>query len=60
MTLAMGSKGSRGWRSLGKPCRSCDCRGEETLVSFSCSYRVTRVTSPKLTWQQDEEVLSGP
>lgn len=39
MTLAVGSKGSRGWRSLGKPCRSCDRRrkqerGKESYFLF--------------------------
>lgn len=29
MTLAVGSKGRRGWRSLGKPCISCEWRRKQ-------------------------------
>lgn len=37
MTLAVGSKGSSGWRSLGKPCISCGekQRGKESYFLFS-------------------------
>lgn len=65
MTLAVGSKGSRGWRSLGKPCRPCDWRRKRRkteregmlFLVFVTELLVIKI-SPELTWQQDEEALS--
>lgn len=64
MTLAVWSKGSRGCRSLGKPCRSCDWRRKQKeqreiiLLFVLVTQLLVTVISPKLTWQQDEEALS--
>lgn len=61
MTLAVGSKGSRGWRSLGKPCMEQDKKTEKKRERQRDFYFVSvtelRMISPKLTWQQDEEAL---
>lgn len=58
MTLAVGSKGSRGWRSLGNPCVCRKRRGEEHVDIVLITELIVKMISHELTWEQDEEALS--